>query len=157
MKENRGNVVVWILIVGAIAAFFIFGGGNDNSNYDYRNSNQFRSSYGENERTIDRYDAIYDYWDEIKDYVDGTETIEACSWEAGNCYDLDADISSGVIETIYFINGGYLYLSADIDEDGNASDIDYDGNSWDFNVDINSSIIDDAVNSWAEDNDYNIE
>ncbi|GIW69044.1 MAG: hypothetical protein KatS3mg100_538 [Candidatus Parcubacteria bacterium] len=158
MKQNHGNAIIWFLILGAIAASFIFSGNDNNSNYNSSNNSIFRSgnSY-EEERTIDRYDAIYQYWDEIKDYVSGTETLDACSYESGNCYSLDAEISNGQIEMVYFPNGGYLYFSADIDESGNASDIDQNGNSWDFTIDMDSSMIDNAIYDWASDNGYTVE
>lgn len=121
--------------------------------------NKHSNTYNEdNEQKVITYDeAISEHWDEIKDYIDGTETIEACSEESGNCYYVDADISNGIIERIYFSNGGYLDFFAEIDEDGSAWDFDKNGNSWDFTIDINSSIIEDAVHKWAEDNGYEIE
>ena len=119
-----------------------------------------RFSYREaesEERTIDRDDAIYDHWDEIKEYFTATETIQAYSYQAGNTYDLDADISNGTVETIYFPNGGYLYFSANIDENGHASDFDYTGREWGFDIDMESSAIDEAIEEWADANDYIIE
>lgn len=107
--------------------------------------------------TMSRYDAISENWDEIKEYLSGTETIEACSEESGNCYDLDADIDDGSIDEIYFPNGGYLYFGADIDSDGEASDIDQNGEGWDFTLDMDSSVVDDAVSDWASDNNREIE
>lgn len=139
-----------------LSPFFVFSGDKNENNYSggYSRTTRIERSEG---KTISRDEAIGSYWDEIKDYVDGTETIDACSSESGNCYSLDADISNGAVEQIYFSNGGYLYFSADIDESGNASDIDQNGNSWDFTIDMDSSIIDDAVNDWASDNGYMIE
>jgi len=151
------KIILGILVIGTIAAFFIFSGDNNESDHlNGRYPGFIRQENGE-QKILGRDEAINDYWDEIKDYVDGTETIDACSLESGNCYSLDADISSGIIEEIYFSNGGYLYFSADIDESGNASDIDQDGNNWDFTIDMDSSIIDDAIDEWAYDNDYIIE
>jgi len=143
MNKRGGNVLVWILIVGAIAAFFLFRDDNEKSYNDsgYRSGRQSIIS----EKTLSRDEAIESYWDEIKDYVNGIETIDACSYESGNCYSLDAEISSGQVEMIYFPNGGYLYFSADIDEGGNASDFDQNGDSWDFTIDMDSSVIDDAI------------
>lgn len=155
MKENRGNALIWIVIIGAIAAFFIFRDGDEKSYNDSGYSSGRQSIISE--KTLSRDEAIEGYWDEIKDYIDGTETIDACSSDSGNCYDLDADISNGQVEEIYFPNGGYLYFSADIDESGNASDFDQNGNGWDFAVDMDSSIIDDAVSDWASDNGYTLE
>jgi len=151
------KIILGILVIGTIAAFFIFSGDNNESDHLNGRYPGFIQQENGEQKILGRDEAINDYWDEIKDYVDGTETIDACSLESGNCYSLDADISSGIIEEIYFSNGGYLYFSADINESGNASDIDQDGNNWDFTIDMDSSIIDDAIDEWAYDNDYIIE
>lgn len=115
------------------------------------------SSYESEEKTMDRYDALSDNWDEISEYLDGTYTVEACSGNSGNCYSLDADISSGEIETIYFSNGGYLSVSAEVDSDGEAEGYDDsdEGDSWTFQVD--ESDIDEALEEWADNNDITIE
>jgi hypothetical protein len=107
--------------------------------------------------TIERDEALDEYWVEIKDYLNGTETVEACSQESGNCYDLDADISHGEIETLFFSEGGHLNFSADLDRYGEADDTDDDGGSWDFTLDMDSGIVDDAIEEWAADNDWTIE
>jgi hypothetical protein len=105
-------------------------------------------------KTIFYEDAIENYWDDIKEYVDGYTTIETCS-DSG-CYDLEAYISNGKIDEIYFPNGGYLYFDTDINSDGQASDMDQNGNWWDFSIDMDSSIINDAVSDWASDNGFEI-
>lgn len=153
------NIVV-LLIIGIIGYFLFFNSSSSKTstvtvpsriNYTY-------NDYGEDEeRTIYRDDAISDYWDDIKEYVDGTETIEACYDGNGNCYDLEADISDGMITTIYFDNGGNLDFYADLDENGYASDSDKEGNGWEFTFDMDSSIVDTAVEDWASDNDYILE
>lgn len=166
--KYKPKIILLILIISIIATFFILSVDNKKNNYSRRYSNKnsyflntkysgFSLQEDSEQRVLTRDEAIENYWDEIKNYVDGTKTIDACSLESGNCYSLDADISDGVIETIYFSNGGYLYFSADIDESGNASDIDQNGNSWDFTIDMDSPIIDDAINEWASDNGYIIE
>lgn len=149
--------IPWISIIGALALLSFLRNNNDNYDYNAGDSYRFPTNDYRESRVIDRDDAVYEYWDEIKDYVNGTEVIDACSYESGNCYSLDADISDGQIELIYFPNGGYLYFSADIDEDGNASDIDQNGNGWDFTLDMDLPLIDDAVYDWASDNGYAIE
>jgi len=115
-----------------------------------------RYGYEEEEYSIDFYDAISDYWDEIREYVSGTETVFACS-DNGNCYDLDADISDGYIETVYFDNGGYLSVYAEIDSNGEAWDYAQDGREWSFTFDMDSSFVEDAVYEWADDNGYSVE
>lgn len=153
-EESNNGGWFWIVII-VLILIFAFNSGDknkDSSSSGYSDSTRVSSE----DKEISRDDAISDYWDDIKDYASGTETINACSSESGNCYDLDADISSGVIEEVYFQNSGYLYFSADIDENGEASDYDQDGNSWDFSVDMDSSIIDDAISEWASDNAYTL-
>ena len=110
-----------------------------------------------NTRTISRDDAINDHWDEIASYLNGTETVQACSGESTNCYDLNADISGGAIDTIYFDNGGDLHFSADIANNGTASDVDENGNNWNFTLDMSSSIVDNAISQWADANGYTIQ
>jgi hypothetical protein len=150
-KLENGNGAGWIVLI-ILILFFSFSGDKREEKRKYIGIDEDIRK----EKTIDRDEAISDYWYEIKDYVDGTETINACSSESGNCYDLDADISGGVIDELYFDNGGYLYFSADIEDDGSASDYDQNGDSWDFYVDMDSSIIEDAIYDWASDNDYTI-
>jgi len=108
------------------------------------------------QRIVNYNQAIDDYWDDIKIYIDGTENLEACSMQSGSCYDLYADISGGKIEKLYFDNGGYLYFSADIDSDGSASDSDYSGNYWEFNLDTTSDVVNEAVHAWASENYFEI-
>jgi hypothetical protein len=120
------------------------------SNYN----KNFSLSKDEENKAISYDEAIENYWDDIKEYVDGYATIEACS--DSRCYDLEAHISNGKIDEIDFPNGVYLYFDADINSDGKASDMDQNGNWWDFSIDMDSSIINDAVPDWASDNGFEI-
>ncbi len=142
-------------LVFLVLALVSAGCGNETINVNKGGSSSYQAS--ENKKTISRQEAVNEYWDEIKENVDGTETVEACSNESGSCYDLDADVSNGTIETIHFTNGGHLDFSADIDNDGSASDSDVNGNNWDFTLDMDSSIVDDAIENWAGNNGYAIE
>lgn len=141
-----GTIITIIVLV--VLGFWIFGG-------DKSSSSSSGGNYYDSENVIDQYDAKSDYWDDIAEYLDGTYTIEACSDNSGNCYDLDADISSGDIDTIYFSNGGYLDIyGADVDSDGSASG-DSDEDYWTFQVD--DSDIDQAVEDWADYEGYTLE
>lgn len=88
---------------------------------DNRNENTSNiTTYSAPVRTYDRYninkdsypdydtmyDNAYDEWETVREYIDGTFAIDACS-DSG-CYTLDADISSGYIDTVYFPNGGAI-------------------------------------------------
>jgi hypothetical protein len=149
-SENNSSSVTIFIVVGLIILGAIFWG-NDSSSSDY-------GGYDEDyprQKTIDTYDAKSDYWDEIKEYIDGTYTVEACSEDSGNCYDLDLDTNDGYTDTLNFSDGGYIYISTEIDSNGRASDYDDDGDYWD--ITLSDSDIDDAVEEWASDNEYILE
>jgi hypothetical protein len=128
-----------------------------NSHTDSRSSSGDSQSSASAGESISRNEAISDHWDDIRQYLNGSENIQACSSESGSCYDLDADIDNGEVSTIHFANGGHLNFSAEIGENGDASDADENGNSWDFTIDMNSSIVDNAVDEWAKANGYDIQ
>lgn len=115
------------------------------------------SEGGSEGEPITRQEAIDEHWDDIKGDLSGSEEIEACSAESGNCYNLDADISNGEIEEIHFPNGGHLTFSADIDSTGSASDSDENGNDWDFTIDMNSTLVLNAIEDWANANGYSVQ
>lgn len=101
------------------------------------------------------YDAVYDYWDEIAEFLDGSYEVEACSSNSGNCYYLEADIDGGEIEILYFPNGGYIYLyGADVDSDGDAEGYD-DDDYWTLEVDEDD--IYEATVEWADYNGITLE
>lgn len=118
---------------------------SDNSSYYSQSSNHHRR--------ISRDDALDQYWDDIKEYINGTETIEVYSQESGNYYDLDADISNGEVEVIHFPSGGWIYINADLNSDGSGEG--YGSDSY-WDVQIDTSLIDDAVDEWADDNGYEL-
>src|SRR5579871_2075210 len=107
----------------------------------------------DDQETLTRREAIDQYWDDIRDYMDGSESISACS-PTGTCYDAEADISNGTVDRIVFPTGHSLMFSADIEGDGSASDSDSDGNPWSFDFDMNSSLVDDAIAPWADATDH---
>jgi hypothetical protein len=61
----------------------------------------------------------------------GTETVYACNESSGNCYDLDADVDNGEIETLYFPKGGNVDIYWDGDcYDGPCYATDENDNEW---------------------------
>ncbi len=107
--------------------------------------------------TISRSDALSQYWYQIARKVNGTAPIEAYSFDSGNTYTLDADISYGFVDALYNGAGDALTFTAEIDSDGTATGTDDFGNMWDFTLDMESPIVEDAVQSWATENGYTIE
>lgn len=100
-------------------------------------------------RTIDYDEALDDHWDEIKEYINGTESIDVYSHKSGGTYTLDADISNGEVEIIHFENGGYIYINADLNSDGTGEGYGA-GDYWD--VEVDPSIIEMGAEEWADDN-----
>lgn len=158
MKEKLKTIIGWFvfifLIIGVVSAF----SGDDNyksklSSYPLELESRFNLENKEDEKNnrIDEgkeynYGNIYYNFDE-HDYdvnryqnLGGTYTVEACNTRTGSCYDLNADIDEGVVERIYFPNGGHLDLDgAELDEDGYTTGESYtesegyDGNEWEVN------------------------
>lgn len=135
--------LIGILILAGV--IYGFSGDSEKESYSspaaYRDSNEesrdyplFNSGYNE--------DSYEEHNEDINQYesLGGTYTVEACSSNSGNCYDLDADIEGGEVERIYFPNGGHLDLDgAELDEDGYAAGDSYtlgegyNGDEWEIN------------------------
>jgi len=137
MKEKIKDIFLiifeWGVIVligyGIISAFG--DNGNNYQPYGYSNNYYFYYDYSDN---------YYNEIDGESEKPNGSYTVEACNTRTGKCYDLDADISDGVVETIYFPNGGHLDLDgAELDENGYAvgesytHSEGYDGDEWEIN------------------------
>ncbi|MDO8463416.1 MAG: hypothetical protein Q7S96_04080 [bacterium] len=108
-----------------VSAMLLVGTGCGSSRYEY-------DAYYDG-GSVDEHE--YEYTVEEPEPYSGSTTVEACSQSSGNCYDLDADISDGEVETIYFPNGGYLELDdAELDEYGSGSGSTYD-DEWEIQCD----------------------
>ncbi|MBU4338543.1 hypothetical protein KKD57_03225 [Patescibacteria group bacterium] len=129
IKEYGIGVLFWILIIAGASGLF----SENSEKSDFQSSS---SSYMDNDYITNHDEAVAEY----KEKPDGTYTVEACNQSTGSCYDLDADISDGTVERIYFSNGGHLDIDgAELDEEGYASgesytvDDGYNGDSWEIN------------------------
>jgi hypothetical protein len=142
-------VIVILLIIGSS----IFHHSNKEENQSYPSYKSEYRSKSSRHRTISSEDALDQYWDEIKEHINGTETIDAYSQKSGGNYTLDADISNGEVEAIHFPNGGYIYINADLDSDGTGEGYGSDG-YWE--VEIDSSLIEEATEEWASENGYTL-
>lgn len=141
-----GYILIILLIVGS-AVFR-----HPNKIDEVRGTSAYNSSYSSERRahrTIDYDEALDDHWDEIKEYINGTESIDVYSHKSGGNYTLDADISNGEVEIIHFENGGYIYINADLNSDGTGEGYGA-GDYWD--VEVDPSIIENGAEEWASDN-----
>lgn len=63
----------------------------------------------------------------------GTETVEACNDDTGECYELDADFSGDDIETVYFPKGGHLDFDSEGCDGSTCYGTSEEGEEWYFN------------------------
>lgn len=143
-------IFIILLIVGSV----IFNQSNkEEERQSYPTYTSEYRSQGRNSRTIDYDEALDNHWDEIKEYINGSEAIEVYSQESGSYYTLDADISSGEVESIHFPNGGWIYINAELNSDGTGEG--YGSDSY-WDVEVDSYLIEDAAEEWASDNGFSL-
>lgn len=59
-----------------------------------------------------------------------TYTVKVCTHnKSENCYNLNADVLSGIIESVYFPSGERVVINAKLDKDG-KSEIYVEGENW---------------------------
>lgn len=128
--QPRGNTLVGLLIIIGIIWGISTLFAEDNS-YDYDNSSSnYNSSYSGS-----TYNGYYDedeYYDNYPVGFEGTETMEACNNDTGNCYDLDIDSDGENIERINFPNGGWRDVYSSDCEEGYCVVEDEDGTEWEL-------------------------
>lgn len=127
MRMQQGNVVVGIIMIMAMVWGVTSLFGRDGEDFDEHTPTYDYSDYSQ---------PIYDdsgYYEEIypSGFV-GTETMEACNGNTGNCYDLDVDSSGESIERINFPNGGWRDVYYSDCEDGYCYVEDEDGTEWEL-------------------------
>lgn len=146
-----GTVAKVIGGIGVVALWVVFAGG-DNSAPSPTSYGRYGIEYEDTSYIDDQeyYEELaYEYWDDVREYMIGTEVVDACS-DSG-CYSLDADIYDGYIVEVYFPNGGYIQPDAEIGDDGFAEGYDSDGGYWEFYLDLDSDTVQDAISDWAAD------
>lgn len=132
MKNQKGFIQIPILIVIIAGVLILRDFGvrqhqiekieeekqTDYSNY--LNSSSYNSPYN------------YDYKESYPVGFSGTETMEACNSDTGNCYDLDIDSDGENIERINFPNGGWRDVNYSDCDDGYCYVEDEDGTEWEL-------------------------
>jgi hypothetical protein len=147
MAASRGDSSWWAVILIGVVLYAIANSDSD-SRSSNRPSRQSSAVSRAEPKRISRDEAVSNHWEDVCEYLGGTEEIEACAI-GGDCYALEADISSCSIDTVYFPNGGFLNVFAPVDDAGSASAIDTSGRMWEFTLDLDSYVVDEALEEWA--------
>ena len=100
IHETGGTVLsMWKYAVAGLI-LILFGAVFFGSSYKTTNELNLQDYQYEEDRIaepeipkISRDRALSRHWDEIKDFVDGTEVIDVFSYESANYYSVDSDIS----------------------------------------------------------------
>ena len=138
MKHQQGNGAIWFIIVVAIvwglSSFFtdkpetesyLKGDMSDRGGsptYRYSQTPTYKDDpYTTNDETNDQSVGFY-----------GTDTMNACNQNSGNCYDLDVDSDGENIERIYFPKGGWVDVDSSECEDGYCYVEDENGTEWEL-------------------------
>lgn len=132
MRIYRGNVavgiIIWIALIFGVASLF---GGNSKSNDEYTPAASIYSGYSSYNNSYDTDTSGYE-----ESYYpagfSGTETMEACNSDTGNCYDLDIDSDGENIERINFPNGGWRDVDSSECDGGYCIVEDEDGTEWEL-------------------------
>jgi hypothetical protein len=137
MSDTKAGLIFWGLLFGA--ALLFSGGDNDEiSNSAYLKGNM--SDRGGS--PTQRYENTPSYFDDLNTSNDesndqpvgfyGTDTMNACNQNSGNCYDLDVDSDGENIERIYFPNGGWVDVDSSDCDDGYCYVEDENGTEWEL-------------------------
>lgn len=121
---NRGNGIIGFIVLVAIiwGVYSLFNGDDDN---DYSRYQPAATYYGSG------YSSGYDY-DDYPVGFEGTDTMEACNGNTGNCYDLEIDSDGENVERINFPNGGWRDVYYSDCEEGYCVVEDEDGTEWEL-------------------------
>ena len=130
MKTQRGNAVIGIIVFVALiwGVSSLFGENSEDEN-EYTPTSDY-SGYSNPSSYDNSYN--YDYEESYLAGFSGTETMEACNSNTGNCYDLDIDSDGENIERINFPNGGWRDVDYSDCDGGYCYVEDEDGTEWEL-------------------------
>lgn len=137
-EETNGNWSGIIVIVLIILAVWGFSGGDKISDDAYLKGDMSDIGGSPTQRYEDVSvfeDDPYTTNDENNDQpvgFYGTETMNACNQDSGNCYDLDVDSDGENIERIYFPKGGWVDVDYSDCDDGYCYIEDENGVEWEL-------------------------
>lgn len=82
---------------------------------------------------IEEFHQYNDYSYDVSEVgFSGTETMDACNVNSGNCYSLDVESTGDEIEMLYFENGGSVDVYSSDCEDGYCYVEDENGVEWEL-------------------------
>lgn len=124
-KQSRGNVLVGLLVIVGIVwgVSSLFSSSKEEYNPAPASVYSGYDSYGAS------------YYEEEENYpvgFEGSDYMEACNSDTGNCYDLEIDSDGENIERINFPNGGWRDVYYSNCEDGYCVVEDEDGTEWEL-------------------------
>ena len=130
MKTQRGNAVIGIIVFVALiwGVSSLFGENSEDEN-EYTPTSDY-SGYSNPSSYDNSYN--YGYEESYPAGFSGTETMEACNSDTGNCYDLDINSDGENIERINFPNGGWRDVDYSDCDDGYCYVEDEDGTEWEL-------------------------
>ena len=130
MKTQRGNAVIGMIVFVALiwGVASLFGGNSENGN-EYTPTSDY-SGYSNPSSYDNSYNS--DYEESYPAGFSGTETMEDCNSDTGNCYDLDIDSDGENIERINFPNGGWRDVDYSDCDGGYCYVEDEDGTEWEL-------------------------
>lgn len=133
---QRGNMLIGVLVIGTIlwGVSALFGakiGDKDEGNI-YTPAPDY-DSYDSGYSTQSDYDEPF-YGDDEEYPVgfSGTDYMEACNGNTGNCYDLEIDSDGENVERINFPNGGWRDVDSSDCDNGYCTVEDEDGTEWEL-------------------------
>lgn len=125
MNRQAGNILVGFLVLGSIiwgvASLFL----ENKRGYEYAPTSAYSG-----------YDSTYNYYNDFEEIspvgFEGTDYMEACNNNSGNCYDLEIDSDGKNIERINFPNGGWRDVNYSDCDNGYCIVEDEDGTEWEL-------------------------
>ncbi len=102
-------------------------GGSQTYRYDYEDED-YSSSY----ELEDDPDTTNDESNDQPVGFYGTDTMNACNQNSGNCYDLDVDSDGENIERLYFPKGGWVDIDDSDCDNGTCTATDENGTEWEL-------------------------
>ena len=126
MNKQGGNTLVGFLVLAGIILGIVSLFSENKESYGYAPASIY-SGYSST------YNSYYDSSEETFPVgFEGTDYMEACNSNSGNCYDLEIDSDGENVERINFPNGGWRDVDYSDCSNGYCVVEDEDGTEWEL-------------------------